>query len=116
MLSVQGFRAQTAAVLHDVLEDTDLGPSDLVDAGIPPDIIATVLALTHRPEQTYEQYIGEVAANRVARIVKLADLTDNLANNRRLTRSPDVLARIARYQRAIDRLQKSRPSRPGSPR
>jgi hypothetical protein len=64
-----------------------------------------VVALTHRPEQTYDQYIEQVACDRLARDVKLADLADNLANNHRLTPSPDVTARIDRYQRAIQRLQ-----------
>lgn len=105
MLSVQGFRAQMTAVLHDVLEDTEVGLDDLVEAGFPSDVIAAVLALTHRPEQTYEQYIEGVAEDRLARIVKQADLSDNLSNNRRLPRSPDVVARIARYERALDRLR-----------
>jgi hypothetical protein len=41
-----------------------------------------------------------VAHDRLARNVKLADLADNLANNYRLNPSPDVTARIDRYQRA----------------
>lgn len=105
MLSVQGFRAQMAAVLHDVLEDTDTGPDDLADEGLPADVVAAVVALTHRREHTYERYIEQVARDPLARVVKLADLADNLANNRRLPRSPDVLARIARYESAIHRLR-----------
>jgi (p)ppGpp synthase/HD superfamily hydrolase len=107
MLSVRGFRAQMVAVLHDVLEDTDLDMNDLVGAGFPADVVAAVLALTHRPEQTYEQYIEEVARDPLARVVKLADLADNLRNNRRLARSSDVRARIARYESAIRRLRES---------
>lgn len=107
MLSVQGFRAQIAAVLHDVLEDTEVGTDDLVDAGLPADVVAAVVALTHRSGQTYEEYIEEVARDPLARVVKLADLADNLTNNRRLARSADVLARIRRYENAIRRLRET---------
>jgi (p)ppGpp synthase/HD superfamily hydrolase len=105
MLAVQGFKAQMAAVLHDVLEDTEVTVDQLREAQFPDDVIAAVVALTHREEQTYDQYIEQVARDRLARDVKLADLADNVANNYRLTPSPDVTARIDRYQRAIQRLQ-----------
>ena len=58
-------------------------------------------ARTRRSGQTYEQYIAQVAGNAIARPVKLADLADNLANNKRLTTRPDVVARIERHEPAI---------------
>ena len=69
------------------------------------DVVDAVVALTRRPRQTYEEYIEQVAGNALARQVKLADLADNLANNMRLARRPDVMARIERYERAIRRLR-----------
>ena len=47
-----------------------------------------MVALTHRPDESYEQYIEKVACDGLAREVKLANLADNLANNRRLGRHP----------------------------
>jgi (p)ppGpp synthase/HD superfamily hydrolase len=105
MLAVRGFRTQTAAVLHDILEDTQVTVDQLREAELPDDVIDAVVALTHRPDQTYEQYIEQVAGDDLARQVKLADLADNLANNYRLARTPDVAARIDRYERALNRLQ-----------
>jgi (p)ppGpp synthase/HD superfamily hydrolase len=104
MLAVSGFRTQMAAVLHDVLEDTQVTLDQLREARLPDDVLDAVVALTHRPENTYEQYIEQVAGDDLARQVKLADLADNLANNRRLAKTPDVVARIERYERAVDRL------------
>jgi hypothetical protein len=45
--------------------------------------------------RSYEQYIEKVACDNLAREVKLADLADNLANNRRLgrRRGPGRMAR-----------------------
>jgi (p)ppGpp synthase/HD superfamily hydrolase len=107
MLAVKGFRAQAAAVLHDVLEDTTVTAEELRSAKLSSEVVDAVVALTRRPGQTYEEYIEQVAGNALARQVKLADLADNLANNRRLPRRPDVVDRIARYERAIRRLRAS---------
>lgn len=105
MLAVRGGRAQMTAVLHDVLEDTQVTVERLRAAELPDDVIIAVQALTHRAEHTYEQYIDVLADNPLARQVKLADLGDNLANNRRLPVTPDVAERIARNDRAVTRLR-----------
>jgi (p)ppGpp synthase/HD superfamily hydrolase len=105
MLAVQGYRTQMVAVLHDVLEDTPVTAEDLRAVEIPDDVVDSVEALSHHAEHSYEQYIELVANNTLARQVKLADLADNLANNRRLPRTPDVSERIDRYERALARLR-----------
>ena len=115
MLAVRGFKTQMAAVLHDVLEDTQVTLDQLREAELPDDVVDAVVALTHRPEQTYEQYIEQVAGDDLARQVKLADLADNLANNYRLAKTPDVVARIDRYERAVNRLQAQLGARRVSP-
>jgi (p)ppGpp synthase/HD superfamily hydrolase len=95
------------AVLHDLLEDTDTTVNELAAARFSQAVIDAVVALTRCPEQTYEEYIEVVAQNRLARVVKLADLADNLANNRQLPSTPEVQERILRYERAIERLRAS---------
>src|SRR4051794_17081770 len=104
MVGVAGARARIAAVLHDILEDTPTSEDDLRAAGMPDDVVAAVVALTHRPEDSYEAYVEQVAGNALAREVKLADLADNLANNHALPPTPEVSARIERYERAVRRL------------
>jgi (p)ppGpp synthase/HD superfamily hydrolase len=101
MLGVRGVRAQAVAVLHDVLEDTAVTAEDLREANLSSIVLDAVTALTRRSGQTYKEYIEQVAGNAIARQVKLADLADNLANNKPLTRRPDVAARIESYERAI---------------
>jgi hypothetical protein len=104
MLAVSGLRAQTVAVLHDVLEDTSVTVEEIRAIRVSADVVDAVVALTHSSDQTYEDYIEQVADNVLARAVKLADLADNLANNRGLDRTPDVIDRIERYERAVRRL------------
>jgi len=95
---------QMAAALHDSVEDTDLELHDLVDADYPAELVAAIDSLTHRAGESYEDYIERVAANEVARRVKITDLRENLANNRRSPEAPGNAERIARYDVALARL------------
>lgn len=104
MLTLGSPADQIAAVLHDVVEDTDVNLRDLVRAGYPAEVIAAVDALSHRAHEPYEDYIERVAVNEIACRVKLADLRENLANNLRLPNSPGNVERIARYEMALTRL------------
>ncbi len=96
---------QMAAVLHDAVEDTEITLGDLRDAGYPPEIVDAIDALTHRTNESYEQYVDRVARNTVARRVKIADLEENLANNRRSPVAPGTADRIRRYEAALNRLR-----------
>lgn len=95
---------QMVAVLHDAIEDCDLVVQDLVEAGYPAELVAALDALTHRAGETYEEYVERVATDDVARRVKIADLYENLANNRRSPNEAGNAERIARYEAALARL------------
>jgi (p)ppGpp synthase/HD superfamily hydrolase len=88
------------AVLHDVVEDGDLyeTANDLARHGFGSHIIAAVDALTRRNGEDYFDYIRRAAANSFARMVKRADLRDNLR--------PGAPHLRDRYEKAIDLLFK----------
>lgn len=65
------------ALLHDVVEDTDVTIEDLRSAGFPLKVTAAVSLLTHDPEVDYFDYVRGVKDNPVAKKVKLADLNHN---------------------------------------
>ena len=71
------------AYLHDVLEDTDTTVDDLVNAGVPNDIIQAVSILTkHNHDKiSYDEYLVNVKNNNLARRVKIADMLSNLADS-----------------------------------
>jgi (p)ppGpp synthase/HD superfamily hydrolase len=96
---------QMAAVLHDVVEDTEFTLDNLRDAGYRPEVVDAIDALTHRSRDSYEQYIENVARNPVARRVKIIDIEENLANNRRSPVAWGNDDRIRRYEAALDRLR-----------
>jgi (p)ppGpp synthase/HD superfamily hydrolase len=94
-----------AAVLHDVVEDTDVTLDYLTEAGCPPDVLAAVDAVSKRPGEERAAYLARVAANPIALAVKRADIADNM--------SPDRLARLdtetqerlrAKYESALRQL------------
>jgi len=95
---------QMAAVLHDVVEDTDCDLRDLVDGGFPNDVVTAIDRLTHRSNESYDDYIERLSAHDVARRVKIIDLQQNLANNRRTPESAGNAERIARYEKALAQL------------
>lgn len=105
MLRVTGEAVQMAAVLHDVVEDTPVTLDDLRARGYPAAVVEAVDHLTHRDGESYEVFVERVAADPIARRVKLGDLEDNMD----IRRLPDVTERdrerLARYLRAWRRLQ-----------
>src|SRR4051794_9361249 len=105
MVAVGGARARMAAALHDILEDTPATEADLRAAGMPADVVAAVGGVPPPPPGPYEGYGGQPPGNAPAPRGKLAALADTLANNRALPPTPEVAARIERYERAVRRLE-----------
>lgn len=78
MLAVKGSDEMMAAVLHDVLEDSEMKASDLMAFMFSNAVIDAVVALTRNDGESYSDFISRVAKNEIATAVKIADLTDNL--------------------------------------
>jgi (p)ppGpp synthase/HD superfamily hydrolase len=79
MMRMDSPEQMMAAVLHDVVEDTEITLEDLAARGYPPAVIDAVDRLTRREnDEDYEAYIERLAASDLARKVKLADLEDNM--------------------------------------
>jgi hypothetical protein len=78
--------AQAVALLHDVLEWTDVPASDLKERGLTPLELRALRLLTRSPEESFELHALQIAyargpEGRLARVVKLADIEDHLAND-----------------------------------
>jgi (p)ppGpp synthase/HD superfamily hydrolase len=109
MLRCQTQAQRIAAVLHDVVEDTGRTLGDLRDLGYPAEILAALDGLTKRDGESYEAFVERAAANPIARVVKLADIEDNLDLRRLPGISDKDVERLARYVRAWHRLQQETP-------
>lgn len=65
------------ALLHDVVEDTPVTLKTLKSQGFPRPILAAVDLLTKREGEPKEAYYARIKKNKLARLVKLADIGDN---------------------------------------
>jgi (p)ppGpp synthase/HD superfamily hydrolase len=89
-----------AAVLHDVVEDSDVTLDDLRQAGFSEKVLTTVKLLTHEEGVSYEDYVNRLKSDPMARRIKLADLEDN-SDIRRLSGIEEKdLERLRKYHRA----------------
>ncbi len=109
MLAVATEEERIAAVLHDVVEDTDWTIARLQDEGFGERVLAAIDALTRRKDvESYEEFILRAGANPLARVVKLADLADNLDISRLGELTERDLERLNRYKRAVATLERMR--------
>ena len=87
---------QTVALLHDVIEDSSTSSQDLLDAGIPPIVVTAVEAISRNAGEKYFAYIARLNNNPTARIVKIADLEENLSS------LPEGDSLESRYLKALE--------------
>jgi len=90
------------AVLHDVIEDTDVTLDDLAAVGCPANVLEAVAALSRAPGEAQEDYLARVVANPLALVVKRADIADNMSDDRmgRLDRATQERL-LAKYHAAL---------------
>ena len=81
---VSDYQEKIIALLHDVVEDTDVTFKDLKEFGYSDDIIEALTYLTKQKGEYYPDYIERIinSDNKLALEVKLADLTHNIDINR----------------------------------
>ena len=65
------------ALLHDVVEDTELTLDGLKDMGFPAPVLEAIALMTHEEGVPYMDYVKKIKGNPIARAVKLADLCHN---------------------------------------
>lgn len=93
------------ALLHDVVEDTDITMQDLQQAGFDSHIIDAIIAITKNEDEDYMQFIKRLSKNNLALSVKINDLKDNM-DIRRLNGKPHWKMEV--YQTALSYLESIR--------
>lgn len=96
MLGVEGQSEQMAAVLHDVVEDTSWSVDRLREGGFSEEVLRTVDGLAL--EKTTFDFCRRAGADPIARVVKLADIEDNLDLSRIRNPTKADHERIERYR------------------
>lgn len=101
MLSMETEEEMIVAVLHDVVEDTEI-TMDFIRKNFPERIADAMDAISRRDGESYFDYIHRVAKNELAKKVKLADLRDNISPAR-IAALPELERKISkRYEEALE--------------
>ena len=104
MMSVEKMDEKIVALLHDVVEDSEMTIDDLKKDKFPSKITKAVDLLSKKENQRYDDYIIEIRKDSLARAVKMADLKDNLNTNRLKKISDSDKLRIKKYKQALKTL------------
>ena len=94
------------ALLHDVVEDTDITFKDLEKYGFNERIISALKLLTHSDDVDYMDYIGKIRDNEIARRVKIEDLKHNSDITRLDSVKEYDILRNNKYKKALEYLLK----------
>ncbi|VRD77110.1 metal dependent phosphohydrolase, HD region [Streptococcus pneumoniae] len=92
---------KAVALLHDVIEDSDITATDLFASGLSNEVVTAVQILTKKKGQSYQEYLGKVKSNNLARVVKLADLKHNSDLSRLKSVTNTDYERVKKYKNAI---------------
>ncbi len=93
------------ALLHDVVEDTDVSLDDLAKI-FPQEVVEAVAVMTHGKDEPYPEYVARVKENPIAKKVKLADLQHNSDQTRMENPSEETLAYFReKYRKAFEILK-----------
>ena len=90
------------ALLHDVVEDTEVTLEELAEI-FPKEVVEAVALMTHREGEPYLEYVARVGTNPISKAVKLADLRHNSDETRLENADEATLAYYrAKYAKAFE--------------
>lgn len=87
------------ALGHDLIEDTYVTYDDLESRDFSERVIQGIMAMTRRPDQSYDEYKQQVLASEDAMRVKLCDLRHNSDIRRLKGVTEKDIARIVKYHK-----------------
>lgn len=74
--------AEVCAFLHDIVEDTFITEKHLEALRYPKDVRDIVALLTYDKSESREDYYEKIKTNKIARLVKFADISHNASHER----------------------------------
>ncbi len=77
-LSLFYHKAYIVALLHDILEDTDITEEELYQIGCDDEIVEAIKSVTHNKNENYFDFIIRAGKNDIGRLVKKYDLENNM--------------------------------------
>ena len=92
-------------VLHDVVEDTPWTFEQLIEKGLAPHLVEALRCVTKESDdEDYDHFINRIIPNRLACLVKLNDLTDNMDLRRVPELTEKDVPRFNKYLSAYNKI------------
>lgn len=101
-LKMKDDKSKIVALLHDVIEDSDITIEDLKQEGFSECIIKAVEILTKNKNENYQDYLSRIKKNKIAKQVKIEDIRHNIDLTRIPNPSENDYKRIKKYQKALE--------------
>ena len=89
------------ALLHDVIEDTELSFDDLREMDFPKEVLDVLMLLTHEDDVPYMDYVKKIGTHPIAKKVKIADLMHNSDVTRLDVIDEYAIKRNEKYREAL---------------
>lgn len=105
MNNVNSLNEKIVAILHDVVEDTEVSIEKLQTEGFSNEITEAISLLTKTEGTEYTSYIEKIKSNELAKTVKLADMKHNIDCLRLNELNDYDLKRIKKYHSSIKYLE-----------
>ena len=99
------FIGKCVALLHDVLEDSGLTQKDMLEFGIPFEIVSRCEIITRGKDESYMNFVRRCGDEKIVRYVKMADLLHNMDLTRLEKVTDKDLQRIKKYHKAYKYLE-----------
>ena len=93
------------AILHDVIEKTNISLADLKNKGFDQNIISSIDSLSRRRGESYVDYIGRLMQNRISVKIKLLDLADNIKMHSENNENGIYDVKINQYKNALKQIR-----------
>ena len=104
MINVKGYNEKIVALLHDIVEDTDVTIPDLKNLKFSKEVVEAVDVISKKKDQEYFSYLKLIKDNSIAKKVKIEDLKHNSDWKRLRSISQNDIKRAIKYKKAIDYL------------
>jgi (p)ppGpp synthase/HD superfamily hydrolase len=104
MLKFQSEVERIVAIMHDVVEDSDITLDNLKSFGFSSEVVNAIDCLTKKTAECYDDFISRISSNELAIKIKIEDIKDNMDLTRLNQIDQNDIARIERYHRVLQRL------------
>lgn len=103
--SLDDLEQKIVALLHDVMEDSEISKDQLLNYGFTNRIVNSIRILTKSKDISYDDYIRAIKKDNNAWKVKIADIKDNLDVSRIPNPTDADYERIEKYRAALNFLE-----------